>query len=68
MMCNCAKEIEERVRTETDATFAQMEHFGATWSAIRIIPRRKDGSESKVSRYVTVPWRYCPFCGKSVRV
>jgi len=66
-MCKCIKQIEVKVKNDKDAIFSRMEHFGATASVVRIIPRRKDGSESKISRYIFIDWKFCPFCGELIK-
>jgi len=64
--CNCIKETEERIRAELGAVLVQWEHSGRKSSELRVVPLRKDGQRSRVSRYLHVNWRYCPLCGKEI--
>lgn len=66
-MCNCIKEAEERIKCQQGAALVQWEHFGSQRSSLRIVPFRKDGEPYKISRYISVNWRYCPLCGRAIR-
>jgi len=66
-MCNCIKETEERICKELGAASVQWEHFGQMRSELKVVPFRKDGKRSRVPRYISVDWRFCPLCGKEIR-
>lgn len=62
-MCNCVKEINERVREENRADSAFIEHPG--WSEVCVTPWTRKLEPSKHHRYKRVDWDFCPFCGES---
>jgi len=66
IMCNCIKEAEERIKNEQGAALVQWEHSGHMGSQVRVVPYRKDGKRSRVPKYITVNWRYCPLCGEKI--
>jgi hypothetical protein len=63
-MCDCIKKAEEEIKQQEAAALVQWEHFGTMSSQVRIVPLRKDGKASKVPKYISVDWKYCPLCGQ----
>ena len=63
-MCNCIKAVEEQVKCEKEADFAQFDHYGSKSSEVRYMKYKKGSSTIfGNSRYISVGWRFCPFCG-----
>ena len=36
------------------------------WSMAHYIPIRSDGQPSKLHKYYSIPWKFCPICGKAI--
>jgi len=65
-MCNCIKEIEERINLEKNAIYATVGSFSHQSSEISYRPIRLDGEPSRHNRYTSVKWKYCPFCSEEI--
>lgn len=66
-MCNCIKQVEEKITRKEGAAQVEWEHSGRQCSQVRIVPFRIDGKRSKVPKYASVDWRYCPLCGVAIK-
>lgn len=62
-MCDCIREIAERVMREKGACLAYMTHNEVQKSEFYYKWITDKGEPSKHCRYVLIPWAYCPFCG-----
>lgn len=65
-MCNCIKEIEQKVKTEKHAARVYFEHSRSQSSSLSVTLYRRDGAEYKHNRYESVVWNFCPFCGEKL--
>lgn len=66
-MCNCIQRIEEDVKNNHNAHMAFMEHSGKA-SEVAYTPYTAKGNVSAHRRYLHIPWKYCPFCGKKIKI
>ncbi len=65
-MCNCIEQLSNKLKREKHAARVGFEHFGAYSSEVEYQPYRLDGQPYKHNRYMSVLWKFCPFCGVGI--
>ena len=66
--CDCIIKIEKRIAQEHNADLAQIEHFGSQCSEVSYRHLKEGSIVYKRAKYTSVDWKFCPFCGKQIKV
>ncbi len=64
-MCRCIENIIERTKAMEHAFDATVGSSNNQSSSVKYRPLKLNGEKSKVNRYTSAPWNYCPWCGEN---
>ena len=67
-MCDCIAAIIDRTQQRECAVDAIVGSFNSQSSEVGYRPITLAGAPSRHHRYISEPWKYCPWCGQQIEM